>query len=192
MREKVKNILFILIIGSVCTLMLLGMRGHTYPIIAKYEKRQLKVSILQAGEVAYTAENFEEVFRKNIRTMEKKDFAYYLTPENVNIFEFEGRGLWGPIKGLVALGPDLKTLESITIIAQEETPGLGGRISETKFLDQFRKKKLTPRLTIAMRRKASRSDEVDAITGATMTSAALIDMINEAVVAFRTRLEGKE
>ena len=65
-----------------------------------------------------------------------------LVEENVNIFEFEGRGLWGPIKGLVALGPDLKTLESITIIAQEETPGLGGRISETKFLDQFRKKKL--------------------------------------------------
>jgi len=66
---------------------------------------------------------------------------------------------------------------------------LGGRISEEDFLSGFKRKKTLPRLLLALRRKAVKANEVDAITGATMTSKALIDMINESVIDFRNTVK---
>ena len=37
---------------------------------------------------------------------------------------FKGAGLWGPIEGVIAFEPDLKTIRGIRFYSQEETPGL--------------------------------------------------------------------
>jgi Na+-transporting NADH:ubiquinone oxidoreductase subunit C len=145
---------------------------------------KLKTTILDVAGINYNQKNYQEVFRENIKEIKKNGFRYYLTPDNLYIFEFQGRGLWGIIKGVISLSPDLKTIGNLRIISQEETPGLGGRISEKSFLAQFKKKKVIPKLILALRRKATKFNEVDAITGATITSKALINMINEAVANF--------
>lgn len=188
MTNKLKDIVFILLLSSICIFLLLGIRSYTSPKIARYEELRLKTTILGAAGIEYTLDNFEEVFKKNIREFKKQDFVYYMTPGNFYIFEFEGRGLWGLIRGVVTLNPDLETIEVIKIISQEETPGLGGRISEESFLNQFKGKKLLPRLNLVLRRKATQDNEIDAISGATMTSAALVGMINESIEDFRKRL----
>jgi Na+-transporting NADH:ubiquinone oxidoreductase subunit C len=185
MREKFKDLLFILILGSICTSILLGIKSYIQPKIEFYQEMKLKSSILEAAGLSYTEDNLEEVFDNNIREIQKNSFVYYLTPDDYYVFEFRGRGLWGMIEGIVTLDSDLETIENIQIISQEETPGLGGRISEESFLAQFRKKKILPRLLLVLRGKARRVNEVDAISGASMTSEALIKMINESVIDFR-------
>ena len=70
----------------------------------------------------------------------------YIQPEGsgeaeIMAVEFEGPGLWGPIKGFLALGADAETIRGLTFYEQEETPGLGGEIASESFRRQFEGKK---------------------------------------------------
>lgn len=85
---------------------------------------------------------------------------------------FSGPGLWGTIKGYIAVSADLKTLIGIEFTEQNETPGLGGRISEDWFKEQFRGLDLTEGIPIKY------EDGIDAITGATLSSSAVLKIIN--------------
>lgn len=185
MGKKLQGVIFILVLGSVCTLLLMGIKSYTYPKIALYKEFMLKTTILDAAEIDYVDDNFQDVFVTNIKKETKDDFVYYVTPDGRYIFEFEGRGLWGMIQGVITLNQDLETMGSMRIVSQEETPGLGARISEEEFLSQFKNIKVTPRIKLVMRVKSTGDNEVDSISGATLTSAALIDMINESVEKFR-------
>ncbi|MBD3237377.1 MAG: hypothetical protein GF330_11775, partial [Candidatus Eisenbacteria bacterium] len=49
-----------------------------------------------------------------------------------------GQGFWAPIEGWLALQPDLTETQGIVFLKHSETPGLGGRITEDAFRDQFR------------------------------------------------------
>lgn len=185
--QKIKGIVFILLLGSISTILLLGIRAYTAPLVLRYEEIQLKTSILEAAGIAFTKDNIDQVFDGKI----KKEENYYRTPDGFYVFEYKGRGLWGWITGVITLNPDLETIENIKIIAQEETPGLGARITEKKYLDQFKKKKIVPELVVVLRAKAEKENEVDAITGATMTSNAFVDTINKSCREFRERLRSK-
>lgn len=92
-------------------------------------------------------------------------------------FPFTGPGFWGPISGVVAVDPAGRRLLGISFTRHSETPGLGGRISEPWFQEQFRGKALeatagSPPLRFVYR-KPEAPDEVQAITGATQTSSRL-------------------
>ena len=153
MNGKFKDVLFVLILGSVSTVMLLGIQNYTSPIIKKFEELKRKSTILDAASVIYSKDNIEELFEKNIREVKGEEIVYYLSRENYYIFEFEGRGLWGPIKGVITLNQDLETLESLRILSQEETPGLGSRITEEAFLSTFVKKNMSPELKLVSRKR---------------------------------------
>ncbi|MFP4423912.1 MAG: FMN-binding protein [Candidatus Woesearchaeota archaeon] len=73
------------------------------------------------------------------------------------------QGYQSEIKLLVALDRD-KEIKEIRILQQEETPGIGSKVTEKSFLDQFKNK-----------------EEVDTITGATISSKAVIKGVSEAL-----------
>ena len=93
------------------------------------------------------------------------------------VFVRSGKGLWGPVVAVVALAPDLRTFGSMRILEQNETPGLGARICEPWFLEQFAGKTGPFRLTAEGTRSAVPT-EMDAVTGATITSVAVRDLLN--------------
>ncbi len=106
-------------------------------------------------------------------------------------FPFRGPGFWGPIEGVVAVDPAGERLLGVAFTRHRETPGLGGRISEPWFREQFRGKRLAPGpdgrvLRFVLRRPAA-PDEVEAITGATQTSTRLARFLN----AFLLDLPGR-
>lgn len=78
------------------------------------------------------------------------------------------------------IGIDVKESKTIKVIVtkQSETPGLGSLATEPKFLDQFTEKSTDEVL------KAK--DNITAITGATITSAAVVNSVNEAYADFNT------
>jgi Na+-transporting NADH:ubiquinone oxidoreductase subunit C len=188
MNKAVKNLIFILILGSVAASLLLGIRAYTLPIIQRYEEQSLKRTVLEAAGIHYAEDQLEQTFRDKITKEERDGQVYYVSPDGLYIFEFEGRGLWGMIKGLISLRSDLETIDNIKVIAQEETPGLGGRIAEEAFLKQFQRKRFAPELILTLRRKAVKETEVDAISGASLTSKAFVEMINKSGKSFRRRL----
>ncbi len=87
-----------------------------------------------------------------------------------------GAGLWGKIVSVVGVEPDLKTLTGIDFISQNETPGLGGRITESWFKEQFRGKRW-PLSTVPEGEPAG-SQEFQAITGATNTTNGVRGILN--------------
>lgn len=98
-------------------------------------------------------------------------------------FRFQGPGFWGPISGVLAVTPGGTEILGVAFTKHQETPGLGGRIAEDWFRDQFRGKPLAPpsaggpTLTFVYR-KPREPREVEAITGATQTSRRLEEFLN--------------
>ncbi|TRZ95306.1 RnfABCDGE type electron transport complex subunit G [bacterium] len=80
------------------------------------------------------------------------------------VIKSEGKGYSSNIEVLTGLSRDLEIGE-IKILYQNETPGLGSRISESSFRKQFQGRSLDS------------LDQVQAITGATISSRAVIDSI---------------
>jgi Na+-transporting NADH:ubiquinone oxidoreductase subunit C len=115
--------------------------------------------------------------------------------------EVSGNGFWAPITGILALTPDGKTVLGIEFLSHSETPGLGGRITEDAFQDQFEGLDVSPpekvdKYLYVEKQRPDKSDPrydrtVDAITGATQTSVAVGRFLNSNLEAFsRAYAEG--
>ena len=105
--------------------------------------------------------------------------------ETANAVPINGPGLWGSINAYVGLNKDYTKIIGIEFITQSETPGLGGRISEDAYKNQFRSiniEGVTDGNYIISSPQAG--SNVDAIAGATQTSAAVVRMINEDLNTF--------
>ena len=81
-----------------------------------------------------------------------------------------GKGYGGDIDILVGL-EDETTVKGITIISHTETPGLGSRIAESSFTDKFAGLSIDE---VALKQDGG---EVDAITGSTISSKAVINAV---------------
>ena len=80
---------------------------------------------------------------------------------------------------MIGYQDDLQTLTGVDFTRQNETPGLGARIMEVWFREQFRGK--TGPFTMVPEGTVSSTSEFDAITGASRTSAAVLKMMNASV-----------
>ncbi len=190
MTNALRIVIFVLVMGVVSGILLLGINLYTTPLITKNEEVKLKSSVLDALGISYDKHNAGKIFDENIKSVKKNAYTFYRAFDGAVAFEFYGPGLWGPISGIVSLEKDLKTIRNIKITHQEETPGLGGRIAEKDYLKQFKAKEVLPILIFTAEGKASRKNEVDAITGATGSSRAFEKLINENLKKYITALKG--
>lgn len=127
-------------------------------------------------------------FDKFIKVQKKQNRNYYIAERSGKLigycFPITGKGLWGSINALIAVTPDFQKIINLEIVDQNETPGLGGRITEDWFKDQFRKKvllengKIVSFQLISEDEKTSKS-QINQITGATLSSRSVLKMIEE-------------
>jgi len=181
MKDKVLMVVFVLILGSVLTSALVGVDLYTADRIKANKEFKTKTRVMGALGISYSTEDkvaAEATFAENVKKPEPIGEKQFYTSDGNVAFEFSGSGLWGPISGVLALAPDLKTIKGLTIVHQEETPGLGGRIAEVEYLEKFKGKDLSSGLLITPPDKASKPNEVDGVTGATLTSKAFGTIIN--------------
>lgn len=185
----IKIIVFILVLGSTSAGLLVMIDAYTEVRIKRNQDLQFKESILQLVGLQFNHSTVDSVFAKNIAIHEFEDIKYYKSKDSLVIFEFSGPGLWGEIKGLIALYPDLKTIYGMRILYQEETPGLGARIKEESFLNKFKDKIIIPEIKLVSPNEVKRANEVEAITGATMTSRALEQILNQNLQRFLNKVK---
>lgn len=100
------------------------------------------------------------------------------------VFPLYGSGLWGPIWGYLALESDMSTIFGAVFAHQGETPGLGAEIATSGFQSQFKGKSILSGdeiVGIQVLKGAGSSsgnpNAVDAISGGTITSRGVQDMI---------------
>ncbi len=125
-------------------------------------------------------------------------FVCTLAPDTVKyIIPVYGAGLWGPIWGYLSFDSDGTTVYGAYFAHQGETPGLGAEIEKPAFSDQFHGKRVmidghfVPVEVIKKGNKptAPDADYVDGITGGTITSKGVGEMINNCLTPYRKYLE---
>ncbi|MFO7730196.1 MAG: FMN-binding protein [Spirochaetia bacterium] len=89
-----------------------------------------------------------------------------------------GAGLWGEIVSIFGFQTDLQTFTGVEFVEQNETPGLGARITEQWYKEQFRGK--SGPFQLVAEGASDAPDELDALTGATRTSEAVLKIANKA------------
>ncbi|MDP3731615.1 MAG: FMN-binding protein [Candidatus Omnitrophota bacterium] len=189
MKNALKVIIFVIIMGTVSGILLVGVNVYTMPLISKNEEFKLKTSVLAVLEIDHDKSDATKIFAEEVKELKKDGYLFYTSSDGAVAFEFHGSGLWGPISGIISLEKDFKTIRKIKITYQEETPGLGGRIAEADYLKQFKRKEILPRLIFMPEGKAAQKNEVDAITGATGSSRAFEKLINENVQKYLSALK---
>ncbi|MBE9531862.1 MAG: RnfABCDGE type electron transport complex subunit G [Proteobacteria bacterium] len=98
-------------------------------------------------------------------------------------FIAEGPGFQAKIKMMVGLNFEFKKLLGMKVLEQLETPGLGNKIVEDKFTDQFSGLAFTPKIEYLKNKKPEKDNEIQAITGATISSKAVVEAINNSIKA---------
>ncbi len=93
---------------------------------------------------------------------------------------YSPKGFAGKIVLMVGFLPD-GTINNISVVEQKETPGLGTKMKEPKFKDQFKNKNPESyKITVK-----NDGGDVDAITASTISSRAFCDAVNRAFEAFK-------
>lgn len=193
-KKVLKLTLTLFAIAAVAALALGLVNYVTEDVIAQQTEQE---NIEARQQVLPDAESFEEV--KDIASVAKK-----ADPDNADIVveayvgykgdEIVGytvktnpKGYGGEIEILTGISVDGETT-GITIISQSETAGLGARSTEPEWQAQFKGKDATKELSVV---KTDPGDnEIQAITGATITSKAVTRGVNTSLKVYQQLAAG--
>jgi Na+-transporting NADH:ubiquinone oxidoreductase subunit C len=134
---------------------------------------------------------------KNISEDEKK-FPLFIAKKDgqtLYIVPVIGKGLWGPIWGYLSLKDDKRTISGVSYGHQGETPGLGAEISQKFFTDRYVSEvvadeslNFTP-IMVVKDGSGNAPSKVDGITGGTITSKGVEEMVNRTMQIYLNYLK---
>jgi len=104
----------------------------------------------------------------------------------------EGPGFQDTIELIYGYDPARRRIVGMQVLESRETPGLGDKIiKDQDFVSSFSDLGVTPEVVV-VRRGRSRDNEVDAISGATISSNAVVKIINDSNARWLERLPAAE
>ena len=110
------------------------------------------------------------------------------------VIPLKGMGLWGGISGYISINEDKSTVYGAYFNHESETAGLGAEIKASKaWQDKFQGKKVfmdgSDEVVLSVVKKVDAPDcQVDAVTGATLTSDGVNDMLHECISKYKNFL----
>lgn len=192
-------IIFMALLTAIFTLILSYLNYSTADKIALLNGADLQKKILYVFDIELSsdeAEDVKRVFDEKIESDEIDDEIIYTFKEDGEVkgyaFPATGPGLWGTINAYVGITTDYSELLGLEFITQDETPGLGGRITEDWYKEQFRGINLTDTVDNSyVKYRPASGGNVDAIAGATLTSQSVSNLVNKDLYNFiNERKEG--
>ena len=119
--------------------------------------------------------------------------------EIVNVLPLEGAGLWGPIWGYIGMTSDFQNVVGVVFDHKSETPGLGAEITTLNFINQFKGKTIfsggefvsidVVKGGVANLAADLQKHSVDAISGGTITSQGVNNMIENVLGSYLPYIE---
>lgn len=184
-RGYVYTIGFTFLVTAVFTAILAFANAAYLPATQRNEQMALKRSVLyvlglDVGDDAQVemvfSDGIEQGFVAGTEIFTKYDSDGQVEAYAVSMV---GAGLWGTIRGYIGLTAELDRLLGLGFVEHNETPGLGGRIDELWYTEQFRGLSIGDGALITY---ASTGEiQLDVVTGATSTSNAVLRILNETI-----------
>ncbi len=160
----------------------------TLPTITAYKAQQLRAAVFKVlpgvasmkrlvyrdGELSHSDEELPEEEAVYGGYGADGQLVGYAVPA-------EGPGFQDTIRLLYGLMPDQRKVTGMEILESRETPGLGDKIyKDADFVGSFLSLAIDPEIRAVKKGRSSTPNELDAITGATISSKAVVRIINRA------------
>lgn len=167
------------------------------------DKIQNSYVVNYKGEIVEGGDAFAiELRLEKAKPVENRNLPVFecLTDDGLKyILPLRGAGLWGPIWGYIALNEDLNTIYGANFDHQSETPGLGAEINTPGFQNNFKGKSifdaggnLVSIIVAKANESAPAQHRVDAISGGTITSKGLEQMLLEDLKSYQNFITRKK
>ena len=168
-----------IVLISVVAALLLGITYVPTSAQLKINEETARTAIL--GELIPEANNFEAVKGDMLDEDGNRNVLYYRAKDSSGsiigyAFFKEQTGSQGPLVIAGGVDESFATVHGMAVLSHEETPGLGARIIEDNFRNQFND------IPVASLSLSSSGGAVDSITGATISSQAVIDALNSKII----------
>ena len=182
-KEKMQNIL-----ASV------GVEVDRESATAEYSKVvKEQLSLNEDGTVKEGVNAFDVDLKEELaKPANKQSYPLYVAEQEGKTFyiiPLRGAGLWDAIWGYVALDSDMNTVKGTVFDHKGETPGLGAEITQKWFQDRFVGKKIRNEsgkiVGVQVVKSNAGANDVDAISGATITSDGVSHMIAERLTHYQ-------
>jgi len=188
MNITAKMIIVLTILTTLIGGILAAWDGFTAPKIQQHRQEALEAAI---AEVLPSYSTYEKISTGS--------FPLYVGKREdgsvVGVaFEASGSGFQGVISMMVGLTPDFRKITGLKVLEQVETPGLGARIAGDPmnksnpgwFTDQFKGVDPLPKIDAVKNQKPSNPHEIQAITGATISSKSVVKILNTLIQKAKT------
>lgn len=182
------------IAGFLAGLILVSVYLYTKPIIAKNKAEALKAAIFEVlpGTASYKAFELDGNLLKELdRDTEGDEERIYLGLDETGRltgFAIPGGepGYQDVIAGLVGYDPNAQLIIGFKVLDSKETPGLGDKIyKDEDFQVNFTKLAVEPEVELVKKGRKTSDNQVEAITGATISSKAIVRLLNNSMAQWR-------
>lgn len=175
--------------GQILTALNMDIKANGFSVAEEFGKVQ---DMLWNGtELVPYGEKFRSSYGAAIKNGELHVFVAEVGGETKYVIPVTGRGLWGGLWGYISLNADKKSVFGTYFYHESETAGLGARIGERWFQEQFNGKPVfaadnTDEVALqVVKAGASKSEtEIDGVTGATLTSVGVSAMVKDGLGAY--------
>lgn len=184
-NETLKLGLKLLIITAIAGLIL----GGAFVITKKPIEEQVQKTNNEAmKEILPKADSFEKMDGKSTAVVTEVNEGKKGSDTAGYALKVLSKGYGGQIEMMVGISKDGK-VEGIKILSHSETPGLGANAPQPKFSGQFKGKSIEKDLEV-VKTAPGKDNEIQAMTGATITSKAVTKGVNDAVAYYKNELKG--
>lgn len=167
MRETLRLVLVLGLVGMISGGVLGLFYDYTMPMVQARQVREVMEKGLKG--VIPEAATFRVAESKGKEKPEGIAEVYEGLDNNGKVlgvaFEAGAQGFGGPIGLVIGLNPATQQLLGVKVMSHAETPGLGAKVQEEGFLQQFRGKPILDPFVV--------KQDVDGVTGATVSSTAV-------------------
>lgn len=194
--SSLRLVLTLAIAGLVSGIAIIGIYESTLPTITANKARELREAVFKVlpgvsrmqqlvyrdGElvVAEQLEQGEQAVYGGYN--QQGDFVGYAIPA-------AGPGFQDTIALLYGYTPQRKLVLGMEVLESRETPGLGDKIyKDADFVGSFGALSIDPEIVAVKKGRKSQANEIDTITGATISSKAVVRIINETHITWSERL----
>lgn len=191
---SIRLVLSLALAGFISGVAIIGIFEVTLPTITANKARELREAVFkvlpgvsQMQKLYYVEDRLTTADGDDAPIIyggygDNKDFVGYAITSS-------GPGYQDTIKVLYGYLPDQKKIVGMEILESRETPGLGDKIyKDQAFVANFDDLLADPEIVTVKKGTKSAPNEIDAITGATISSKAVARIINEGLVRWRDRL----
>lgn len=185
-RGYLRQAWLVILLGLIYGAALAGVQTGLGPRIEENKRREIYGAIPKLVPGA-DRQGIEPITVTDLTGKSRRVFRVADSEGNLRGWAIPARGLGfaGRIELLVGLDPAMERITGMDVIAQTETPGLGSLIDEPSFREQFAGTSAREPIEVVKTEPKPESNQVRAVTAATISSVSVANIVNRAVERLR-------